>query len=149
MLGESIYINIYPNVTQLRPGGRNRRQQLHQHPETLEATSQVRTLVCGHSPNKSLWKHTFSARSCTNRWRSVCRRRQLFCLNPKSGLLTRIEVTVTHPGDFVPREIEQEACFSFVWPPFLFFFATRVGGFYCVSPGRASLTVTKHLFWKQ
>lgn len=54
---------IYPNyrtVASFSPflPVANRRQQLHQHHETLEATSQVCALVCGCSLNKSLFRKT-------------------------------------------------------------------------------------------
>lgn len=52
---------IYPDLKLLRPGGRNRKQQLHQHPETQEATSLLCTLVCGYSSTRSFWKHVHGA----------------------------------------------------------------------------------------
>lgn len=45
---------LYPNLKLLRPGGRNRRQQLHQHPETLYRLRLRSGLVsCGHCPSRS------------------------------------------------------------------------------------------------
>lgn len=45
---------LNPNLKLLRPGGRNRRQQLHQHHETLYRLRLRSGLVsCGHSPSRS------------------------------------------------------------------------------------------------
>lgn len=105
---------LYPNSKLLRPGGRNRRQQLHQHPETLYRLRLRSGLVsCGHSASRShrgegkyfLLPLLRKTSDFDSNWRRLLVRSPLF--HPGSWLLFHVFASR-------PREIEQQHCYSFV-----------------------------------